>query len=115
MVGSHRLLNTILGKLCIEVTPTDKIAYISEDLCIGCGICAKVSANYCVFKVKTVRLMLQTVDNDKEISLNVGFVYRNARLRPYPSLIFPVIWKKIQPTDIAQTRSNFIGKRLDTF
>ena len=37
---------TILGKLCIEVTPTDKIAYISEDLCIGCGICAKVSANY---------------------------------------------------------------------
>ena len=25
------------------MTPTDKIAYISEDLCIGCGICAKVS------------------------------------------------------------------------
>lgn len=30
-----------MGKLCIEVTPNDKIAFISEDLCIGCGICAK--------------------------------------------------------------------------
>ena len=33
---------TMLGKLCIEVTPADKIATISEDLCIGCGICVKV-------------------------------------------------------------------------
>ncbi|KAK7498747.1 hypothetical protein BaRGS_00010124 [Batillaria attramentaria] len=30
-----------MGKLCIEVAPTDKIAFISEELCIGCGICAK--------------------------------------------------------------------------
>lgn len=29
------------GKQCIEVKPTDKIAYISEILCIGCGICVK--------------------------------------------------------------------------
>ncbi|XP_077983550.1 ATP-binding cassette sub-family E member 1-like [Glandiceps talaboti] len=30
-----------MGKLCIEVTAADKIAFISEELCIGCGICAK--------------------------------------------------------------------------
>ena len=30
------------GKLCIEVTKTDKVAFISEELCIGCGICVKV-------------------------------------------------------------------------
>ena len=30
-----------MGKLCIEVTPNDKIAKISEELCIGCGICIK--------------------------------------------------------------------------
>jgi ATP-binding cassette subfamily E protein 1 len=30
-----------MGKLCIEVVPTSKIAYISEELCIGCGICPK--------------------------------------------------------------------------
>jgi ATP-binding cassette subfamily E protein 1 len=29
------------GKLCIEVTPESKIAFISERLCIGCGICPK--------------------------------------------------------------------------
>jgi NAD-dependent dihydropyrimidine dehydrogenase PreA subunit len=33
---------TFLGKLCIEVTPKDKMAWISEELCIGCGICVKV-------------------------------------------------------------------------
>ncbi|WVW81006.1 hypothetical protein I302_102997 [Kwoniella bestiolae CBS 10118] len=30
-----------MGKLCIEVNPTDKKAFISEELCIGCGICVK--------------------------------------------------------------------------
>ncbi|XP_049783019.1 protein Pixie [Schistocerca cancellata] len=30
-----------MGKLCIEVTSNDKIASISEELCIGCGICVK--------------------------------------------------------------------------
>ncbi|KAL8428500.1 hypothetical protein ACSSS7_007195 [Eimeria intestinalis] len=29
------------GKLCIEVEPTSKVAFISEPLCIGCGICVK--------------------------------------------------------------------------
>lgn len=35
-----------MGKLCIEVTPNDKICTISEELCIGCGICVKVSKNH---------------------------------------------------------------------
>ncbi|XP_068229954.1 protein Pixie [Palaemon carinicauda] len=30
-----------MGKLCIEVTPNDRMAGISEELCIGCGICVK--------------------------------------------------------------------------
>jgi len=30
-----------IGKLCIEVKPTDKIAWLSEELCVGCGICVK--------------------------------------------------------------------------
>ncbi|CAN0131742.1 unnamed protein product, partial [Phaeothamnion confervicola] len=30
-----------MGKLCIEVNPNSKIAFISEELCIGCGICVK--------------------------------------------------------------------------
>ncbi|XP_032812458.1 ATP-binding cassette sub-family E member 1 isoform X1 [Petromyzon marinus] len=30
-----------MGKLCIEVVAQSKIAWISEELCIGCGICVK--------------------------------------------------------------------------
>lgn len=30
------------GKLCIEVSSNSKLAWISEELCIGCGICVKV-------------------------------------------------------------------------
>lgn len=30
-----------MGKLCIEVNPNSKKASISEELCIGCGICVK--------------------------------------------------------------------------
>lgn len=48
-----------LGKLCIEVTPQSKIAWISETLCIGCGICIKVSDIYfsnqiCNLKMKSI-------------------------------------------------------------
>ena len=31
-----------VGKMCVEVVPTSTISWISEDLCIGCGICVKV-------------------------------------------------------------------------
>jgi ATP-binding cassette subfamily E protein 1 len=39
-----------MGKLCIEVAPNDKIAKISEELCIGCGICVKK----CPFEAITI-------------------------------------------------------------
>lgn len=39
-----------MGKLCIEVAPNDKIATISEELCIGCGICVKK----CPFEAITI-------------------------------------------------------------
>ena len=39
-----------MGKLCIQVTPESKIANISEELCIGCGICVKK----CPFEAITI-------------------------------------------------------------
>ena len=29
------------GKICIEVNKTDKLAFISEAMCIGCNLCVK--------------------------------------------------------------------------
>lgn len=39
-----------MGKLCIEVSSNSKIAAISEELCIGCGICVKK----CPFEAITI-------------------------------------------------------------
>jgi translation initiation factor RLI1 len=41
MVHDFFALGCDAGKLCIEVSPKDKSAWISEELCIGCGICVK--------------------------------------------------------------------------
>lgn len=38
------------GKQCIEVTGTSKVSWISEQLCIGCGICVKK----CPFEAITI-------------------------------------------------------------
>jgi len=48
------------GKLCIEVVPTSKIAYISEQLCIGCGICVKK----CPFEAVTIINLPSNLDRD---------------------------------------------------
>lgn len=36
-----------VGKLCVEVAASSKVAWISEELCIGCGICVKVRERAC--------------------------------------------------------------------
>ncbi|KAF3784106.1 ABC transporter E family member 2 [Nymphaea thermarum] len=48
------------GKLCIEVTPASKIAFISEELCIGCGICVKK----CPFEAIQIINLPKDLDKD---------------------------------------------------
>jgi len=49
-----------MGKLCIEVEPTSKIAFISESLCIGCGICVKK----CPFSAITIINLPKNLERD---------------------------------------------------
>ncbi|PON37476.1 ABC transporter ABCE [Parasponia andersonii] len=48
------------GKLCIEVTTQSKIAFISEELCIGCGICVKK----CPFEAIQIINLPKDLDKD---------------------------------------------------
>ena len=50
-----------LGKLCIEVTPASKVAYISEELCIGCGICVKK----CPFEAISIINLPKSLDSQQ--------------------------------------------------
>lgn len=48
-----------VGKICVEVTPKDKISTINEPLCIGCGICS----NQCPFNaIKIINLPRELKD-----------------------------------------------------
>ncbi|CAH0489779.1 unnamed protein product [Peronospora farinosa] len=49
-----------MGKLCIEVGPKSKVAFISEQLCIGCGICVKE----CPFEAITVINLPKDLENN---------------------------------------------------
>ncbi|KAG7589757.1 4Fe-4S ferredoxin-type iron-sulfur binding domain [Arabidopsis suecica] len=48
------------GKLCIEVDPTSKTAFLSEELCIGCGICVKK----CPFEAIQIINLPKDLDKD---------------------------------------------------
>jgi len=53
------------GKLCIEVSPNSKIAFISETLCIGCNICTKK----CPFEAITI------INLPKDLESNITHRY----------------------------------------
>lgn len=62
-----------MGKLCIEVASDWKIATLSEELCIGCGICVKVSET----------------ETTKNYDLQLLFSFRNVPSRPSQLSTFP--------------------------
>ena len=56
----------MMGKLCMEVTPASTICFISDALCIGCGMCVKK----CPFSA--IKLVNIPRELTKEISHRYG-------------------------------------------
>lgn len=49
-----------MGRMCIEVTPTSGMAWISEEMCTGCGICVKK----CPFDAISIINLPKSLDNE---------------------------------------------------
>lgn len=87
------------GKLCIEVTPQSKIAFISEELCIGCGICVKVRLLIIRFRLYPFFMLFNFF----------AFACRNALLRPFRLSTCQRIWIRTLLTVMVQIPSSFTG------
>lgn len=97
-----------MGKLCIEVTPNSKIASISEELCIGCGICVKVI------------ILHYQLSHNKYISIIAGIrlavtlytcLCRNVLSKQLRLSTCLVTWNVTPHIDTVRTHSNFIDSR----
>jgi Pyruvate/2-oxoacid:ferredoxin oxidoreductase delta subunit len=88
-----------MGKLCIEVAPDSKIASLSEELCIGCGICVKVSVIPQLFKI--IKKIIDIINP-----------HRNAHSKQLPSSMFQVILTSIPLIGTRKTLSSCIVCRL---
>lgn len=78
------------GKLCIEVSPDSKLAFISESLCIGCGICPKKCP--CKTSRKTI---------------NITGANQRLQSMPSPSSTCQPTWIPKSLIDIPPTASSF--------
>lgn len=88
----RELIPVLSGRLCIEVKSSDKIAFISEVLCIGCGICVKKFVFHCV-KLHTTSLTNQSKD---------------VLLKRFKSSTFLQTWLMKSPIVIGRTPSSCI-------
>lgn len=122
-----------MGKLCIQVTPKDKIATISEELCIGCNICVKKCP---LEAVKIVNLMSNLAGHtthrygpnsfklhrlpmprQQEILGLVGIngVGKSTALKILSGKIKPNLGRFSNPPDWSEIIKNFRGSELQGF
>ncbi|CAC5392166.1 ABCE1 [Mytilus coruscus] len=118
-----------MGKLCIEVSPTEKIAFISEELCIGCCtcICAKLrfysQSVKCPFEVITIINLPSNIEKDTthRYSANSLKLHRANTWRLIPitcsmiELVDHHLFDWLDPPDWTEILTYFRGSELQNF
>ncbi|KPP70838.1 ATP-binding cassette sub-family E member 1-like [Scleropages formosus] len=103
-----------MGKLCIEVTSQSKIVWISESLCIGCGICIKVSpAPFCVLPIPRPGEVLGLVGTNgigKSTALKILAGKQKPNLGKYDA---PPDWQEILAYFRGSELQNYFTKILE--
>ena len=89
------------GKLCIEVSSADKVAKLSEELCIGCGICVKARG---IVLWPLAACVVRSSTTDELICAR-----RSAPLRRFLSSTCRRTWRRTLRTDTGPTRSSYTG------
>ncbi|BHF65666.1 ATP-binding cassette sub- E member 1 [Sparganum proliferum] len=110
----------ITRKLCIEVTPSDKIAYISEELCIGCGICLKNNLETQVthrYGPNSFKLHRLPMPRPGEVLGLVGTngIGKSTALKVLASKLKPNLGRYKNPPDWTEILIHFRGSELQNY
>lgn len=76
-----------MGKMCIQVSKKDKIAKLSETLCIGCGICVKK----CPFKAIQIINLPKNLDKDTTHRYNANSFKLHRLPTPRPGQVLGLV------------------------
>lgn len=121
------------GNLCIEVTPKDKIAIVSENMCVGCGICVRK----CPFEALKIINLPKNLENEQthRYGPNAFKLHRLPTPRPGQVLglvgtngigkstalkvlsgkLKPNLGRFLQPPDWEEIVRNYRGSELQNF
>ncbi|KAJ3208659.1 Fe-S cluster-binding ribosome biosynthesis protein [Entophlyctis luteolus] len=98
-----------MGKLCIEVDVNSKIAFLSEELCIGCGICVKK----CPFEA--IHIVNLPTNLEKEVTHRTNGIGKSTALKILAGKVKPNLGRYADPPEWQEILRYFRGSELQNY